>query len=121
MKIKFCMYSGAKNFEDLGCRQQQHNKVKISNDLRIYCKELPASGLNLVSVQLESTRSTVQLESTRSNEIITLPVNSSEQSTSVSTSLAMDDTVPSILQLMLKHGLLYNFYHELSCMVRTLP
>lgn len=105
-----CDFIG-KKYEEVGSRQQQRNRVKISNSLKDHCQDLPNSGLELASIQLRTTGSqdTIQID-------IVQPAKEGKK-----VSKELDDKIPQISNLMLQYGISYEFYHELSSIAKELP
>lgn len=84
-------------------------KAKISDSLKDFCQDLPHSGLELVSIQLRTTGS---------HDTVDIQIMQPEQHKEVSK--GTEENVPHIAQLMLQFGISYQFYHELSCIVKEL-
>ena len=103
--IVFCELHLGKPFDQLGPRQQRRRKVQIKYALNnMPFKEM---GLALRTVQLESA-------SHRKVEIKLHPQTSDKTEIS-------EDHTPDIVYLMLKHGVSFQFYHELCERFGDLP
>ena len=103
------MHAG-KSHEQLGKRQQRRRKAEIKKALTTACAGLSNIGLSLTSVQLK----------TNSNEKLHLHIEPLQDITNTDTSKTDKEQIQQIMYLMLKHGVSFNFYHELCSIFKDL-
>ena len=105
-----CLIFIGKPFEELGARQQRRQKAKIRDALNTTCAELNniQFGLSIKSADLETT----------SQQKVHLQLAAEED---LENNDGHSDQIKEIAYLMLRHGVSFNFYHELCARFKDLP